>query len=168
MQNKPRQIAAKDEQGQGSKPELDKTVGTPAWLRDRLKYLYEKNPHVGLLRMQLAEVSEGAAVLTMPVIREVHGNLYGMVHGGALASLADTAMGVACASTGKRVVTLDLSTNFIASAGEGETVKAAATLIHGGRSTMVVDCEMTDSTGRLLAKARGTFFVIGQFESAED
>lgn len=168
MHNRHDEFAAKDGQGTKKGPETDKLSESPAWLQDRLKYLYDKNPHVSLLRMKVAEVRVGGAALTMPVVRELHGNLYGMVHGGALASLADTAMGVACASTGRRVVTLDMNINYLAAAGEGETVRAAAEVVHGGKSTVVVECEMTDTAGRLLAKARGTFFVIGQFESAED
>lgn len=167
MHNKIVSISAKD--GQRPEPSNDVKLGERLlWLEDRLKHLYDKNPHVSLMRMRLTELEVGAAVLLMPVVREVHGNLYGVVHGGALASLADTAMGVACASTGKRVVTLDLNINYIASAGDGEKVKATAKVIHDGKSTMVVECEMTDTTGRMLAKARGTFFVIGQFEFTED
>lgn len=161
-------FAATDGQRPDYNPDKDIAGDRLVGPRNRLKELYNKNPHVRLLQMKLADIQEGAVVLLMPVIREVHGNLYGMVHGGALASLADTAMGVACASTGKRVVTLDMNINYTAAAGEGEMVTAAAKVIHGGKSTVVVECEMTDTAGRLLAKARGTFFVIGQFEYTED
>ena len=37
-------------------------------------------------------------------------------------------------------------------------------VIHQGRNTMVVEAEICDGNGSLLAKARGTFFVVGKFE----
>lgn len=135
-----------------------------ARLKRHLLNIYDHNPFVGLLQMQIDDIREGEADLSMPVIYEVHTNLFKMVHGGALASLADTAMGVACATLGKRVVTLEMNMNFIRSAGLGATIKAAGKVIHDGKATLVVECDLTDSSDTLLVKARGTFFVVGQFD----
>lgn len=138
-----------------------------AWLHERLLKLYDVNPFVGLLGLKVAGIGEGEATLTMPVTHEVHGNLYGVAHGGALASLADTVMGVSCATLSKRVVTLEMNMNFISSAPAGETVTANAKVIHDGKQTMVVEAELRGSE-RLVAKARGTFFVIGVFDFEQD
>ena len=58
-------------------------------------------------------------------------------------------------------MTLDLNISFTRRVKEGETVKAFSKVIHGGKTTMVVEGSITDEAGKLLAKARGTFFVIG-------
>jgi acyl-CoA thioesterase len=44
-------------------------------------------------------------------------------------------------------------------------VHAKGKVIHCGRQTMVVEAEMLDSAGKLVAKSRGTFMVIGKFEN---
>lgn len=138
------------------------------WLKERLIHLYDRNPYVGLLRMRVEDIRAGEATLSMAVEQARHGNLYGMAHGGAVASLADTAMGVACATVGKRVFTLEMNLNYIAGAGGGEVITAAAKVLHDGERTMVVEAELRSGDGRLLSKARGTFFVIGMFEFDEE
>ena len=126
--------------------------------------IYHSNPFVNLLEIKLSHIEPGFAELQMPVHQSKHTNLYHVAHGGAMASVADTAMGVACASLGRRVVTLDLNTNFIKSAGPGKQVRALARVIHNGRQTLVVECEVLDGDDALVLKARGTFFVVGQFD----
>lgn len=136
------------------------------WLKEYLNGIYDTNPYVKLLDMHIESMEEGEAVLLMPVTSGKHTNLYGVAHGGAVASLADTAMGVACATCGNRVVTIDMNINFIKSALSEAEVRAAAKVIHCGRQTMVVECEIKAIDGSLLAKARGTFCVIGHFDVA--
>lgn len=136
-------------------------------LRKHLNSVYDRNSFVRLLDISIAEMGEGEALLTMPVDPDKHTNLYHALHGGALASLADTAMGVSCATLGNRVVTVEMNINFIKSAGKGETVHAQGKVIHAGRQTMVVECDMRDNSGSLLGKARGTFMIIGKFEADE-
>jgi uncharacterized protein (TIGR00369 family) len=92
-----------------------------------------------------------------------HTNNRGVIHGGALVSLADMAMGLACHSLARRVVTLDLNISFTRRAKEGDTVKALFKVIHNGKTMMVVEGHIVDSSERLLAAARGTFFVVGQY-----
>lgn len=130
-------------------------------VKDHLQNLYDRNPFVKLLQMQVAELEEGMAKLTMPVDPARHTNLYNTAHGGALASLADTAMGIACTTTGKKVVTVDMNMNFIRSANAGEAVSAVGRIIHNGKQTMVAEADIADANGDLVLKARATFFVIG-------
>lgn len=133
-------------------------------IKETIHKVCDNNYHVRLLQMRIEDIREGETKLSMPVIEEIHGNLYGRVHGGALASLVDTTMGLACSTLGKKVVTLDLNINYIYSADFGERVTATAKVVHNGKTTMVVEAEQRDSTGRLMTKARGTFFVVGQFD----
>ncbi|MDR3563392.1 MAG: PaaI family thioesterase [Negativicutes bacterium] len=138
-----------------------------AWLKEHLLKIYDRNPFVKLLDMRIVEIKQGETVLALPVKAELT-NLYQMAHGGALAGLADTAMGVSCASLGKRVVTLDFNINFIRGAECGATVTAAAKIVHNGKSTLVAECDLTDGAGKLTAKVRGTFFVVGEFQPDEN
>jgi acyl-CoA thioesterase len=133
-------------------------------LETHLARLYDRNPFVRFLQLKVESVSEGSVVVTMPVSTDVHTNLYDIAHGGALAGLADTAMGIACASMGKRTVTLDISMNYIRAAGVQPVIKAHGKVVHNGKTTMVVEVDIVDAAEKLIAKSRATFFVVGKFE----
>lgn len=138
------------------------------WLNEKLGRLYDRNPYVGVLQIAIETLSEGECALSMPIQPEIHTNLFGVAHGGALASLADTAMGVCCATLYKRVVTIDMNINYMQSAPQGQRIRAKAWIIHNGNNTMVLESEILSGSGELLAKARGTFFVVGDFDLSHD
>ena len=83
----------------------------------------------------------------------------GVLHGGALMALADSAGGL-CAylnlppdATG--TATIESKTNFLRAVRTG-AVTAAATPLHIGRRTIVVDTELRDDEGRLVARTTQT------------
>ncbi|MFA6848832.1 MAG: PaaI family thioesterase [Selenomonadaceae bacterium] len=124
---------------------------------------YEDNPFVQLLHINIDKIASGNVQLSMKVLHE-HTNVYKIAHGGALMSIADTAMGAACLSCKKRVVTLDFSMNFLKAVPENATAYANASIIHDGSSTMVGECDLTDKSGEIFGKAHGTFFVLEKFD----
>ena len=75
--------------------------------------------------------------------------------------LADTAGGFAAflaSPVGSRVVTIEMKINFLEAVEHGD-LKADARVLRQGRTTSVVDCDVTDSDGRLVSKALMTFSV---------
>jgi uncharacterized protein (TIGR00369 family) len=144
------------------------TVRDYSALREYFQDAYSHNSFVKLLKMKLERLEPGQAEVSMPIDPASHTNLYGVSHGGSLASVADTVMGVACASLGRRVVTLDLNMNFIKAAPADTEVRAIARILHNGRQTLVAECDVLGVEGKLLVKARGTFFVVGQFDIPAD
>lgn len=139
-------------------------VDNREWLTTKMLEIYGDNSYVKLLDMKIERLEEGYAEISMPIIAGKHTNLYDVAHGGALASLADTIMGVACATTGKKVVTLEMNINFIKSAVPQLALRGAGKIIHNGKSTMVAEGKIVDGHDNLIATARGTFFVTGMFE----
>ena len=133
-------------------------------LKQYFQDTYRDNSYVKLLEMRLVHVEPGTATISMPVNPERHTNLYHVAHGGALASLADTVMGVACGSVGRRVVTLELNMNFIKAAEATTSVTGIGRVIHNGRNTLVAEGEILSADEIVLLKARGTFYVVGQFD----
>lgn len=156
--------ARKDLIDEVPKPESKEDLLRLTNIREFLITNYNHNSFVKLLKMRIDTVGAGRVEITMPVCSDIHTNLYGAAHGGALASLADTAMGIACATLKKRVVTLDLNINYVRGVTVQPAIRAIGVVIHNGSRTIVTECEILDSENVLLAKARGTFFVIGQFE----
>jgi uncharacterized protein (TIGR00369 family) len=115
----------------------------------------------------LAEATRGRVVITMRVEKKLL-QAHGVVHGGVLASLADTAGGLAsymACPPGARVATIEMKINYLEAISAG-SVKAVAEVVRIGRHTSVVDCDITDSKKRLVGKALMTFFV-GPFPSGK-
>ncbi len=113
--------------------------------------------HLGLA---LAVAERGKVELRMRVNKK-HLQVHGVVHGGVLAALADTAGGLATYMTvarGTRVATIEMKINYL-EAVEGGSVTAEAIVVRVGRHVAVVDCDITDNAHRLVGKALMTFFV---------
>ena len=86
----------------------------------------------------------------------------GLLHGGAVMALADSAGG-ACAflnlPAGAGTSTIESKTNFLGAIKDG-TVVAAARPLHVGGSTIVVETEIRRADGRLVAKVTQTQAVL--------
>ena len=92
-------------------------------------------------------------------IRPESRNPFGMVHGGALYTLADDAAGGAAHSDGRHYVTQHGNLHFLDNRAHG-TIRAAGRVRHRGRSTVLVDVEITDESGSLLATGAFSYFCV--------
>ncbi len=86
----------------------------------------------------------------------------GVLHGGALMALADS-VGAYCAvlnlPSGAGTATIESKTNFFRAVREG-FVEAVSTPLHVGRTTIVVQTDLHDSSGRRVARVTQTQAVI--------
>ena len=86
----------------------------------------------------------------------------GLLHGGVLMTLADAA-GAVCAFLnlleGARTVTIESKTNFLGAVREG-TVTARARPLHVGKTTIVIETDLFDSSGRRVARTTQTQAVL--------
>ncbi len=115
-------------------------------------------PYYQLLGIQVVAMGDGYARLTMPVQQKLL-QIYGIVHGGATASLADSAVAVALISTStpeEKAYTVELKLNFVAGVASG-TLTAEARLFHRGRTLAAGDVEVRADDGRLVAKGIATY-----------
>lgn len=87
----------------------------------------------------------------------------GLLHGGALMTLADSA-GAVCAvvhlpdgATG--TATSESGTRLLRGV-TGGTVRATSTVLHAGRRALVIETELRDDDGRLVAKTTQTQAVL--------
>jgi uncharacterized protein (TIGR00369 family) len=90
-----------------------------------------------------------------------HLNLQGLVHGGILTTLADTAMGLAVRTVlqpGRRHVTVQLGVEFLSPGRPGKIV-ARGRSVKIGSQLGFAEADVTDPSGRLLAKAHSTLSV---------
>jgi uncharacterized protein (TIGR00369 family) len=85
-------------------------------------------------------------------------NPMGTMHGGVLCDIADAAMGMAYASRlveGESFTTLELKVNFLKPVWRSR-LRAVGSVTKMGRTVGLVECEVTDETGSLVAKVSST------------
>jgi uncharacterized protein (TIGR00369 family) len=121
-----------------------------------------ENPATNLLGFELDTVSEGHAVLRMDVEAR-HRQMHGVVHGGILAALADTAGAIAAYTVvprGAAIATVELKINYLEAVVAGN-ITAEGRVLRAGRNFVVAECEIFDREGTLAAKALMTFGAAG-------
>jgi uncharacterized protein (TIGR00369 family) len=114
-------------------------------------------PVAQLVGFQLVAVAPGSAVFEMEAGPQ-HANPMGTLHGGILCDLADAAMGIAYASTleeGESFTTLDLKINFLKPIWKAR-LRAEGRLVKRGKTVGMVECDVVDETGSLVARASST------------
>lgn len=130
---------------------------TAAQLR-RIRKAVDTVPFAKLLGIELDDVSRGTATLGINVRDELKQN-HGMVHGGVIASLIDTATAFAIISLlapGERVTTVDLTITYLRPLTEGR-VTAVAKVLRAGRRLLVVSAEVFGKDKKLATTALSTY-----------
>lgn len=116
-----------------------------------------------LLGMRCTGVSNGSASFEMPATAD-HYNPNGVVHGGAISSLADSAMGFAVFSTcgpGETFTTAELHLNFVrAVTAASGVLRASGRVLHRGQQMAVAEAEVVDQQNQLVARASSTNFIL--------
>jgi len=96
-------------------------------------------------------------------VRDELTNGNGILHGGAIMTLADNLGGAATMvnlQAGFLTTTIESKTNFFAAVSLGDTAHAECTPLHRGRTTMVWQTRITRGDGRLAAVVTQTQLVI--------
>jgi len=108
-----------------------------------------------LVGLEVGELVDGTSTVTL-VADERHLNPYGSVHGGAIATLVDSAMGAAVASAGAEApVTIEMKVTYLEPGRPGE-IRAEAKVRKRGKRITIVEAEVTQGD-ELVALALATF-----------
>lgn len=114
----------------------------------------------------MRESHRGHATVAVNV-QERHLRTLGFMHGGVLATLADSALGLSAwsaAPANHTPVTIQLSVNFVRAVQLGQTILASARMQHIGRHTAVGRAEVHTDSGALVGTASATFLYVTQGE----
>jgi uncharacterized protein (TIGR00369 family) len=120
-----------------------------------------------LIGFRPTSIEHGKAIFELEAGPQ-HANPMGTLHGGIVCDVADAAMGTAFASTlddGESFATLELKINFLRPFWSGRLFATART-VKAGRTIGLVECDVTDAEGRLIARAMSTCMTL-RGESSE-
>ena len=129
--------------------------------RRRLERARAGVPFLKLLGIEVESAAPGTATLVLPVREELMRN-DGIIHGGAMASLIDSAFAFAIIpilSDGERTVTVDLTIHYLRPVSSG-AAKAVARVVRAGRRVITVSAELFDENDKLAATALSTYLRI--------
>lgn len=104
--------------------------------------------------------SDGDDVVTVALdADDRHLNAHGTVHGGAIATLCDVAMGAAVFTGENRPVTIEMKVTYLEPVAPGRVLATARVRRRGSRVT-IVETDVTAEDGGALAHAIATFTTV--------
>ena len=118
-------------------------------------------PFAKLLGIEVDSVEPGHAVLSMKLRDDLMRN-NAIAHGGAIATLIDSAMAIAIMALleeNERTVTVDLTIHYLRPVSSG-AAKAVARVVRAGRRVITVSAELFDENDKLAATALSTYLRI--------
>ena len=127
---------------------------------DFIRQFLPSSPYVGHLGIELTDMQPDMAVLTLPFASSLV-TIGTTIHGGAIASLIDTAAMVAAWSDDAvpenlRGTTVGLTVTYLAPA-EGEDIQATARVLRRGRSLVYLDVDVKSVSGTNVARGLATY-----------
>ena len=126
--------------------------------RGRAADLLHANPYAKLLGMRLVDLSLDEAVIEVEMRDELR-QPSGVLHGGATASLIDTAMAFAVITRlaeGERASTIDLTVHYLRPHTEGKFT-CTGRVVRAGKRIFTVSADVVNESGKLIATAISTY-----------
>ncbi len=118
-------------------------------------------PYLQHLGIELVEIDADKAILKMPFKNELR-QPYGLLHGGATASLIDTTTAfavIAKIGISQKAVTVDLTIHYLRSLVD-ETSICTAKIVRAGKRLITVSAEVHSESGKQIATALSTYSIV--------
>lgn len=144
------------------------TDSLPPINRARLEDMFMGDAYVNGLGAELLEWDGGHATFRLRS-EPRHANFVGTVHGGAMFSLADSAIGVASNSWGRVCMLLTANAQYLSAPHVGDVLLARAVERSRTRRTVALAIDVTsESAGTLRAAFQALCFRTERWHSGED
>lgn len=144
-------------------PEIATRKSGLSFLQKLLDQTYPSPPFAEACEVWPVEASQGRAVFEGRPSRRFY-NPMGIVHGGWISTLLDTAMGCAVHSTlgvGQSYTTVEMKINFVKPLSEKTgLVRCEGTLVHSGGRIATSEGRLVDREGRLIAHGSETCMIL--------
>jgi uncharacterized protein (TIGR00369 family) len=118
----------------------------------------QNTPYLKLLGIKLEEISEEKVVMSLEMQEKLR-QPYGLLHGGATASLIDTATAFAVITsigTEEKATTVDLTIQYLRPHTEGKVI-CTARVLRTGKRMLFLSAEAVNEQGKLIATALSTY-----------
>lgn len=122
---------------------------------------FQDSPYWKLLGIRIERAETGFARLVLPFKEDLL-QLYGQVHGGAMASLIDSSVAVALSLTlspAEKASTIEMKLNYLEPVRSGD-IYADSKIRKRGKTIIVGTTDVVDEFGRLLAIGTVTYMVL--------
>ena len=137
--------------------------------KKRIEEALNTVPFAKFLGIKLDSIEPGQASLSL-LIRDEFKQNAGIVHGGVISSLIDSATAFAILpllEPGERTTTIDLTISYLRPLITGSMV-ATANVRRAGRRVVVVSADLTDTDGNLAATALSTYIKLQKSPNPTD
>lgn len=125
--------------------------------RSTVEKLHRQDPFSNWLGIEILEIKEGFCIIRCR-IREEMINGFGVVHGGIIYSLADTALAFSAATGGRVALALNNSISYTKKARLGDTLIARSEAVNTTNRTGLFDVRVTNETSDIIAVMKGTVY----------
>ena len=115
-------------------------------------------PYLNLLGIELVEITEEKVVMSLKMQEKLR-QPAGLLHGGATASLIDTATAFAVVTRlaeGENAATVDLTVQYLRPHTEGK-ITCTAKVLRAGKRLLFLSAEVVNDDGKLIATALSTY-----------
>lgn len=129
----------------------------------RFREALQEVPFARLIGLEIGDIERGTATLHLPVRDELKQNR-GLVHGGVIATLIDTAAAFAAITLlepGESTTTIDLTIHYLRPLKAGSAT-AHARVLRAGRRVLVISVQILDETEALVATALTSYLRLTQ------
>ena len=121
---------------------------------EKIRGLVNSSPYYRHVQMQVTGFTQHGCIMTMKS-EDQHTNLYGNIHGGAVASLADSACGISLVVAlhqDEYAMTQHLDISYLKPAVKG-LLRAEGRILSRGRNSAVLEAEIFNESGEKVAHA---------------
>ena len=130
-----------------------------------IKNHFNTLPYFKFMHATVLETDRGYAKVTLPIKPE-YSNTYGIAHGGIVTSLVDMVSGVALRTLKLRIVTIEVTTDYLKTVSLTDHLTAEARVIHEGNKLLHADISVYNQEEVLVARGKVIYYVRG--EDSED
>ena len=130
-----------------------------------IKNHFNTLPYFKFMHATVLETDRGYAKVTLPIKPE-YSNTYGIAHGGIVTSLVDMVSGVALRTLKLRIVTIEVTTDYLKTVSLADHLTAEARVIHEGNKLLHADISVYNQEEVLVARGKVIYYVRG--EDSED
>ncbi len=127
----------------------------------KMEELVERNAFAKYIGMELLEVKDGCAKGRMRLERR-HTNIYEGMHGGCVYALADTLAGIAAATCGRYVTTLNGTMNYMQPIKDTKYVNCRADAVRLGGRIAVINVVVENDKGEILSNGSFNYYCTGK------